>query len=201
MSGLPAARKGDPTGHSTSDADAVETGSPDVLIAGLAAARAGVDAGVCPIHRERSVKTGSATVWINKKPAARATDKLTCSGGLVLEGCETVLFGGGAMSGGSRDACTCDGGERSARAGEAVSRGSLLRFVRLALGVAEAAVRVAEGAPAAKERAGASKKPAQHAASGAARQGAAVGGKGNHGARAAGLGAELGRKRGPSGSC
>lgn len=60
----------------------VLTGSPDVLIGGMPAAR--VDDGhVCPIHPGGPVAQGSATVLINNRPAARLGDKLMCVPGAV----------------------------------------------------------------------------------------------------------------------
>lgn len=59
---------------------AVLTGSPDVLIGGMPAAR--IDDGhVCPIHPGGPIAQGSATVLINGRPASRFGDKLMCTPG------------------------------------------------------------------------------------------------------------------------
>jgi uncharacterized Zn-binding protein involved in type VI secretion len=66
-------------------------GEPTVLIAGLPAAVVG-DACVC-VGPPDSIVTGSATVFMGGKPAARMSDT-TAHGGSVVAGAPTVLIGG-----------------------------------------------------------------------------------------------------------
>ena len=72
----PAARVTDSTAHGS---PLPGPGSPDVLIGGLPAWRAGVDLHVCPVsdpapHVGGVVQAGSASVLINGLPAARVGD-------------------------------------------------------------------------------------------------------------------------------
>jgi uncharacterized Zn-binding protein involved in type VI secretion len=73
-------------------------GSPDVLIAGLPAATVGAlcrctGPGTLPISRPIDViMTGSYTVMINGKAAARRGDR-TEHGGVIVAGTPTVLIG------------------------------------------------------------------------------------------------------------
>lgn len=69
----------------------VVVGQPNVLIAGMPAARLG-DMAVCVGPPDKIAK-GSATVKIGNKPAARMGDS-TAHGGVVIVGAPTVLIGG-----------------------------------------------------------------------------------------------------------
>ena len=69
----------------------VVVGQPNVLIAGMPAARLG-DMAVCVGPPDKIAK-GSATVKIGNKPAARMGDS-TAHGGVVVVGAPTVLIGG-----------------------------------------------------------------------------------------------------------
>ncbi len=66
-------------------------GVPTVLIGGLPAATLG-DMLVCAGGPDTIIK-GSATVFINSKPAARMGDN-TAHGGVIVLGCLTVNIGG-----------------------------------------------------------------------------------------------------------
>ena len=66
-------------------------GCPNVLIAGLPAARMG-DMCLCTGPPDSIVK-GSATVLIGGMPAARMGDS-TAHGGMIVAGCPTVIIGG-----------------------------------------------------------------------------------------------------------
>lgn len=69
----------------------VVIGQPNVLIAGMPAARLG-DMAIC-IGPPDKIAKGSKTVKIGGKPAARMGDK-TAHGGVVVVGAPTVLIGG-----------------------------------------------------------------------------------------------------------
>ncbi|WP_187345135.1 PAAR domain-containing protein [Cystobacter ferrugineus] len=80
------------------------TGSPDVLINGLPAARChqgGGDSGQCsgmpplawPPHGTEWIAQGSSSVIINDQPAARVGDKLQC-GATISAGSSNVIIGG-----------------------------------------------------------------------------------------------------------
>ena len=70
------------------------TGSANVIIGYLPAARAD-DSVVCfPTGPTNSIKSGSTTVLINNRSAARRGDPCTHSGGsVIVRGCPTVLIG------------------------------------------------------------------------------------------------------------
>lgn len=96
----PAARQGDPTVHGGT----ITVGFPQVLIAGMPAARQG-DMHVCPMatpgtppvpHVGGPITMGSATVLIGNMPAARQGDTATCTGppDSIAMGAPTVLIGG-----------------------------------------------------------------------------------------------------------
>ncbi|MBN0986927.1 type VI secretion system PAAR protein [Amphritea pacifica] len=92
-----AARLGDiGSGHGCFPATPIVSGSGDVLIEGVPAARVG-DALAphgcrkCPPHG-RAVAAGSSTVMINGKPAARVGDSISC-GGSVASGSGSVSIG------------------------------------------------------------------------------------------------------------
>lgn len=90
-----AARVLDPTGHPGIIAG---PGVPNVLICGMPAAVLG-DQHVCmfpPLagpHPPNAVITGSATVRIGARPAARMGDMTACGAPIVM-GAPTVLIGG-----------------------------------------------------------------------------------------------------------
>lgn len=96
-----AARVGDSgSGHECFPSSPVTSGSPNVSINGLPAARVGdsveLHACTCPqmphgIHR-RTISEGSATVFINGRPAARMGDALSC-GGVIESGSNNVFIG------------------------------------------------------------------------------------------------------------
>jgi uncharacterized Zn-binding protein involved in type VI secretion len=117
--------------------DPVHTGSPNVLIGGTEkrAARAGVDVAKCSIHRHRELKEGSVTVLINGKPAARASEKLKCSGGHVLVGCETVIIGGDSGSDGSGGGASASLAVTAALAGAALANRALDLLAAALLGL------------------------------------------------------------------
>ncbi|MDS0260500.1 PAAR domain-containing protein [Haloarcula sp. S1CR25-12] len=95
----PAARLGDSTAHGKPLSGG--TGSPNVLIGGKPAWRAGMDMHVCPLtsglapHVGGVVGKGSTSVLINGMPAARMGDKIIESGppNTILSGDTTVLIG------------------------------------------------------------------------------------------------------------
>ena len=68
----------------------VSSGSPDVLIGYIPAARVG-DTAVC-VPAVDSISAGSANVLINNKAAARIGDP-TNHGGVIVVGCPTVIIG------------------------------------------------------------------------------------------------------------
>lgn len=94
-----AARMGDMTSHGTPLAPG--PGSPNVLIGGQPAWRAGADSHACPLvtatvpHATGIVAMGSATVFINNLPAARQGDVIVEVGppNTITAGCPTVLIG------------------------------------------------------------------------------------------------------------
>lgn len=65
-------------------------GSPTVLIGGMPAAVVG-NSCLC-IGSSDTIVKGSGTVFIGGKPAARAGD-LTAHGGIIVQGCPTVIIG------------------------------------------------------------------------------------------------------------
>jgi uncharacterized Zn-binding protein involved in type VI secretion len=70
------------------------SGSADVIIGFLPAAREG-DSMVClPVGPADRIKQGSSTVLINGRQAARRTDPgVHCGGDLIVAGCPTVIIG------------------------------------------------------------------------------------------------------------
>jgi len=74
------------------------TGSTDVFINGLAAARAHIDMALCSKHPGPPIPiaTGSGQVYINGQPAARVDDKIGC-GGSITKGSGNVYIGGGTQ--------------------------------------------------------------------------------------------------------
>lgn len=69
--------------------------SPNVFTNGKAAARAMVDFTTCDKHSGTlPIATGSATVFINNMPAARVSDKISCSA-VITVGSSNVFIGGG----------------------------------------------------------------------------------------------------------
>jgi uncharacterized Zn-binding protein involved in type VI secretion len=97
--GNPAARLGDLTSHGTPLGPG--PGCATVLIGGQPAWRADSDFHVCPLvdgprpHVGGIVTTGSATVSIGGKPAARQGDLVVEAGGpnAIVQGAATVLIG------------------------------------------------------------------------------------------------------------
>lgn len=71
--GSPAARMSDPTAHG----GMITTGSPNVFVGLMPAARIGDDH-LCPLHGAGPIKTSSATVIINGRGAARKDDQCLC---------------------------------------------------------------------------------------------------------------------------
>ncbi|MDY6785741.1 MAG: PAAR domain-containing protein [Cyanobacteriota bacterium] len=69
----------------------IPSGSPNVFIGGMPAARVG-DKATCTGPPD-AIASGSATVLINGQPAARIGDK-TVHGGVIVSGCTNVLIGG-----------------------------------------------------------------------------------------------------------
>lgn len=98
-----AARVGDTTAHGTPLSG---SGSPDVLIGGKPAWRAGTDVHSCPLsngavpHVGGVVVAGSTTVLINGAPAARAGDVIAENGppNTIAAGEPTVLVDSGTTS-------------------------------------------------------------------------------------------------------
>jgi uncharacterized Zn-binding protein involved in type VI secretion len=92
----PAARQGDhhtcpaSTGTTPHVGGPISTGSPDVWIGGAPAARVG-DIALCNGPPDVIVG-GSRGVYINGRPAARMGDP-TAHGGVIVQGCPTVLIG------------------------------------------------------------------------------------------------------------
>jgi uncharacterized Zn-binding protein involved in type VI secretion len=71
------------------------TGSSNVFVNGLAAARAHVDKVMCSKHPGPiPIATGSGQVYINGMPAARVDDKTGCSA-VITKGSTNVYIGGG----------------------------------------------------------------------------------------------------------
>lgn len=95
----PAARVGDSTSHGKPLSGSI--GSPNVLIGGQPAWRAGIDMHVCPLtsgtvpHVGGVVTKGSTSVLINGMPAARMGDKIIESGppNTIVKGEQSVLIG------------------------------------------------------------------------------------------------------------
>lgn len=75
------------------------SGSADVIIGFLPAARQG-DSVVCfPVGPSDKIKQGSATVLINHRQAARRTDPAVHTGGdLIVAGCPSVIIGDSTQS-------------------------------------------------------------------------------------------------------
>ena len=94
-----AARVGDITSHGTPLGPG--PGSPNVLIGGMPAWRAGIDMHVCPLltvlvpHVGGMVAVGSATVLINGIPAVRQGDSVVETGppNTITVGCPIVEIG------------------------------------------------------------------------------------------------------------
>jgi uncharacterized Zn-binding protein involved in type VI secretion len=97
--GQPAARVGDMTSHGTPLSPG--PGSPNVLIEGAPAWKAGADFHTCPLvtgvvpHVGGAVAVGSMTVLINNMPAVRQGDTIVEAGppNTVAMGCPTVVIG------------------------------------------------------------------------------------------------------------
>jgi len=74
----------------------IASGSPDVFFNIIPAARAHVGNALCSKHSNPNpvIAMGSSTVSINKMPAARTDDKLTC-GAVITNGSSNIFIGGG----------------------------------------------------------------------------------------------------------
>ncbi|GLU40003.1 PAAR domain-containing protein [Pseudomonas sp. NBRC 100443] len=71
------------------------SGSANVFINGIAAARAHLSKVGCDKHSgPQLIAEGSSTVWINGQPAARVNDRTTCDG-KISAGSPNVFIGGG----------------------------------------------------------------------------------------------------------
>ncbi len=81
-------------GLMTAPAGPITTGSSNVFINGIAAARAVIDVVACTKHSAppQRIAQGSKTVFINGYPAARKTDKTECDGP-IIEGSPDVTIG------------------------------------------------------------------------------------------------------------
>lgn len=96
--GKPAARLGDNhtcpavEGLKPHVGGAILEGSPNVFIGGKPAARVG-DRLSCTGSTD-TITEGEPTVFINGRPAARMGDR-TAHGGVIMEGCQTVIIGSG----------------------------------------------------------------------------------------------------------
>lgn len=99
----PAARQTDPAKHDSAHGN-VTSGSGDVWIGGLPAARTLLDQVTCSDHGPSPISTGSATVLINALPAARCDDQTVC-GARIVHGCESVYIGGATVA---LQTCDCD---------------------------------------------------------------------------------------------
>ncbi|MFO0759146.1 MAG: PAAR domain-containing protein [Byssovorax sp.] len=73
----------------------VEEGSPDTFLGKdkLPAAAAGAQKVSCDHHKDKPIKMGSTTVFVNKKRLSRQTDETEC-GAQLCDGEMTVLVGG-----------------------------------------------------------------------------------------------------------
>ena len=96
-----AARLGDiASGHGCFPATPITSGSPDVLINNIPAARKGdtVQAHACLCSKKphgvhsRNLSGGSNAVFINGLPAARLGDAINC-GGVILSASSDVIIG------------------------------------------------------------------------------------------------------------
>lgn len=81
-------------GLMTAPAGPITTGSSNVFINGIGAARAVIDVVACTKHSAppQRIAQGSKTVSINSYPAARKTDKTECDGP-IIEGSPNVTIG------------------------------------------------------------------------------------------------------------
>lgn len=99
----PVARVGDVTSHGT---PLTGSGSPNVLVGGMPAYRAGLDVHACPLvsgvvpHVGGPVVMGSTSVMINDVPAVRMGDTIAEAGppNTIAAGEPTVLIGSGSTS-------------------------------------------------------------------------------------------------------
>lgn len=91
--------------HGTSGA--ITEGAPDLLIGAgkLPAALAAAHQADCHHHREKPLRTGSASVFAGGKRLARQTDETGC-GAIVCDGDPTVLVGGAPHDGAPPDPLT-----------------------------------------------------------------------------------------------
>ncbi|WP_350355387.1 PAAR domain-containing protein [Haloglomus halophilum] len=123
----PGVRVGDMTAHGT---PLNGVGSPNVLIGGLPAWRAGADVHSCPLstgpvpHVGGSVVTGSTTVLINGYPAVRVGDTIAENGppNTIVSGAPTVLIDSG-VSATTSDESASGSGESSSDSADATPDG------------------------------------------------------------------------------
>ncbi len=87
------------SGHECFPPSPVSSGSPDFIINGLPAARAGdmlaphaCSCGGGHGTHSRTIASGSSSVIINGKPAARTGDGISC-GGVIISGSGDVIIG------------------------------------------------------------------------------------------------------------
>jgi RHS repeat-associated protein len=77
----------------TTTTGAIVSGSGDVLVNGRHAARAIIDTAACSNHSSpQKIAQGSQSVFIDKNPAARAGDQVTCAA-VIAAGSPNVFFG------------------------------------------------------------------------------------------------------------
>jgi uncharacterized Zn-binding protein involved in type VI secretion len=71
----------------------IEDGSKNTFAVNLPLALAAFEKVSCDHHSDKPIRTGSKTVFANRKHVARQADT-TCCGALICDGAETVLVGG-----------------------------------------------------------------------------------------------------------
>jgi uncharacterized Zn-binding protein involved in type VI secretion len=128
----------------------VEEGSPDTFLGKdlLPAAMAGAQKVSCSHHKDKPIRMGSTSVYVNKKRLSRQTDQTEC-GALLCDGERTVLVGGAPTDEAPRDpldALTEGATVAAANLGAALSAGSgaVDRAFRLAEGLANSAFSLAD---------------------------------------------------------
>lgn len=82
------ARKGDAISHG----GMITSGSDDVMVNGIPAARKG-DSVHCQIHGQRVIADGSSSVSVNDRRLARIGDPISC-GAVIVAGSDDVEAGG-----------------------------------------------------------------------------------------------------------
>lgn len=124
----------------------LEEGSPDVFVLGLPVAVSAQHKVNCHRHRDKPIKTGSASVFVDKKRMARVADE-TCCGALIVDGAKTVLVGGAPVDDAPSDPLAAL--ERGAAVLGAALGGALTKVenaLDLATGYADKILGKAEGA-------------------------------------------------------